>query len=53
MSVESNKVEGVFMDGNNASYDQNARKFLFEKALLARILKHLVPEFRDCPIKDI
>ena len=53
MSVESNTIKGMFMDGDNASYDKNAKKFLSEKALLARILKHLVTEFRNCPIKDI
>ena len=46
MSVESSTVKGVFMDGDNASYDRNAKKFLSEKALLARILKDLVAEFR-------
>ena len=53
MGVESSTVKGVFMDGDNASYDRNAKKFLSEKALLARILKHLVIEFRDCDLKDI
>ena len=53
MSVESSTVKGVFMDGDNASYDKNAKKFLSEKALLARILKHLVIEFRDSSLKDI
>ena len=50
MSVESSTVKGVFMDGDNASYDRNAKKFLSEKALLARILKHLVIEFRGSGI---
>ena len=53
MSVESSTVNGVFMDGDNASYDKNAKKFLSEKALLARILKHLVAEFQDSSLKDI
>ena len=53
MSVESNTVNGVFMDGDNASYDKNAKKFLSEKTLLARILKHLVTEFKDSSLKDI
>ncbi|MBQ7479069.1 MAG: nuclease [Selenomonadaceae bacterium] len=53
MSVESSTVKGMFMDGDNASYDRNAKKFLSEKALLARILKHLVTEFQDSPLKDI
>ena len=53
MSVESNTVKGVFMDGDNASYDKNAKKFLSEKALPARILKHLVVEFQDSSLKDI
>ena len=53
MRVESSTVKGVFMDGDNASYDRNAKKFLSEKALLARILKDLVAEFRECSLKDI
>ena len=53
MSVESSTVNGVFMDSDNASYDKNAKKFLSEKALLARILKHLVAEFQASSLKDI
>lgn len=53
MSVESDTAKGVFLDGDNASYDRNAKKFLSEKALLARILKHLVAEFRECSLRDI
>ena len=53
MSVESSTTKGVFLDGDNASYDRNAKKFLSEKALLAWILKHLVAEFRDHSLKDI
>ena len=53
MRVESNTVKGVFMDDDNASYDRNAKKFLSEKTLLARILKELVSEFRECSLKDI
>ncbi len=49
----SHTINGVFLDDANASYDKNAKMFLSEKALLARILKHLVAEFRDCPLKDI
>ena len=36
MSVESSTVKGVFMDGSNASYDRNAKKFLSEQALLGK-----------------
>ena len=53
MKTDSDTVRGVFMDNENASYDRNAKKFLSEKALLARILKHLVAEFRDCSLQDI
>ena len=53
MSVEISTVNGVFMDGDNASYEKNAKKFLSEKALLARILKHLVAEFKASFLKDI
>ncbi len=41
------------MDDDNAFYDRNAKKFLSEKALLARILKHLVAEFQDSSCKAI
>ena len=53
MSVKSGTIQGVFMDGDNASYDRNAKKFLSEKPLLARIMKALVPEFKGCALKDI
>ena len=47
MSVESSTVSGVFMDGDNASYDKNAKKFLSEKALLVSRLVHI---HNNCPI---
>ncbi len=53
MAVESETVDGVLMNDDNASYDKAAKRFLSRKNLLAWILKYLVVEFRDCSIKDI
>ena len=53
MATDSETVDGVLMDDDNASYDKAAKRFLSRKMLLAWILKYLVVEFRDCPIKDI
>ena len=53
MATDSETVNGVLMDDDNASYDKAAKRFLSMKMLLAWILKYLVAEFRDCSIKDI
>ena len=53
MATDSETVDGVLMDDDNASYDKTAKRFLARKMLLAWILKYLVAEFRDCSIKDI
>lgn len=42
-----------FLDGDNASYDEIAKRFLAHKSLLAQILKELVEEFKDCSLHDI
>ena len=53
MVADSETVDGILMDDDNASYDKAAKRFLARKMLLAWILKYLVAEFRDCSIKDI
>ena len=53
MATDSETVDGVLMDDDNASYDKAAKRFLARKMLLAWILKYLVAEFRDYSIKDI
>lgn len=52
-ATDSDTINGVLMDDDNASYDRVAKRFLSMKILLAWILKYLVVEFRDCSIKDI
>lgn len=42
MRTDSDSVEGVFMDDENASYDSNSKKFLSERVLLTSVLKNLV-----------
>ena len=46
-------LDSTFLDGDNASYDDIAKRFLAHKILLAQILKELVEEFKDCPLRDI
>ena len=53
MATDTETVDGVLMDDDNASYDRAAKRFLSMKTLLAWILKYLVAEFWDCSIKDI
>ena len=53
MATDSETVDGVLMDDDNASYDKTAKHFLARKVLLALILKYLVAEFRESSIKDI
>ncbi|MBR3458912.1 MAG: nuclease [Selenomonadaceae bacterium] len=53
MATDSETVDGVLMDDDNASYDKAAKRFLSMKILLAWILKYLVAEFRDSSIKEI
>ena len=53
MATDSETVDGVLMDDDNASYDKTAKHFLARKVLLAWILKYLVAEFRESSTKDI
>lgn len=46
-------LDSPFLDGDNASYDEIAKRFLAHKSLLAQILKELVEEFKDCSLHDI
>lgn len=41
------------INGDNASYDKKTKKFLSEKALLARSLMYLVAELQSSSIKYI
>ena len=41
-----------FLDGDNASYDEIAKRFLAHKSLLAQILKELVEEFKEALINS-
>ena len=53
MTKEKEPIDSAFLDGDNASYDDIAKRFLAHKILLAQILKELVEEFKDCPLRDI
>ena len=53
MTLMKKSSTSPFLDGDNASYDDIAKRFLAHKILLAQILKELVEEFKDCPLRDI
>ena len=45
--------EDDIFEADKPTYDKIAKKFLSKRKLLARILKHLVPEFREASLGDI
>ena len=53
MTRKQAPLDSAFLDGDNASYDDIAKRFLAHKILLAQILKELVEEFKDCSLRDI
>ena len=53
MSNNSDTIQGLSLDNGNAAYDATAKEFLAHRVFLARILRHCVAEFRDCPVEDI
>lgn len=53
VTLNSDNIEGLFLDNNNATYDATAKKFLSHKIILAWILKHCVGEFKECAINEI
>ena len=53
MTRPNEPIGTAFLDGDNASYDDIAKRFLAHKLLLAQILKEVVEEFKDCPLRDI
>lgn len=53
MEVENTLAKRIDTAGSNAAYDNNCKRLLANKQILARILKTCVAEFRDCSIKDI
>ncbi|MGP1585611.1 MAG: hypothetical protein ACTTH3_03745, partial [Schwartzia sp. (in: firmicutes)] len=53
MTKPNEPTGAAFLDGDNASYDDIAKRFLAHKILLAQILKELVEEFKVCSLRDI
>lgn len=50
---DTKTVDNDILSGDRPQYDKAAKKFLSKRRLLARILHHLVPEFRDVSPKEI
>ena len=53
MTRKKEPLDSAFLDGDNASYDDMAKRFLAHKSLLAQLLKELVEEFKDCSLREI
>ena len=46
-------TQDIVNAGDGAKYDAEVKNILANKEILARILRHTVPEFVDCSIEDI
>lgn len=50
---DAENADSDILSGARPQYDKAAKKFLSKRRLLARILHHLVPEFRHIGLKEI
>ena len=50
---DAKTADNDMLSGDRPQYDKAAKKFLSKRRLLARILHHLAPEFRDVSPKEI
>jgi len=46
-------AQGLHSTDDSAGYDAACKRVLSEKAILARIMKACLAEYRDCPVRDI
>lgn len=50
---ETTIAQGVHVSAENAAYDAACKRVLSEKAILARIMKSCLEEYKDCDVDDI
>ena len=50
---ETTIAQGLHITDDNAGYDAACKRVLSEKAILARIMKSCLEEYKDCDVNDI
>lgn len=53
MDEETTISQGLYATDDGAGYDAACKRVLSEKAILARIMRACLEEYRDCPVRDI
>lgn len=53
MDEKTTMAQGLHSTDDSAGYDAACKRVLSEKAILARIMKACLTEYRDCPVRDI
>lgn len=53
MDEETTVAQGLRVTDESAGYDDACKRILSEKAILARIMKACLEEYKDCNVDDI
>lgn len=53
MEIETTMAQGLHITDENAGYDAACKRVLSEKAILARIMKACLEEYKNCDVNDI
>ena len=53
MDAETTVAQGLHVTDDSAGYDAACKRVLSEKAILARIMKFCLEEYKDCDVNDI
>ena len=53
MDTETTIAQGLYVTDDSAGYDAACKRVLSEKAILARIMKSCLEEYKDCDVNDI
>jgi len=53
MDEETTMAQGLYITDDSAGYDAACKRVLSEKAILARIMKACLEEYKDCDVDDI
>ena len=53
MDGETTIAQGLHVTDDSAGYDAACKRVLSEKAILARIMKSCLEEYKDCDVNDI
>ena len=53
MDAETTIAQGLHVTDDSAGYDAACKRVLSEKAILARIMKSCLEEYKECEVNDI